>query len=224
MGSPQIGLDMFVFNVDAGAERGHLSYHGPNPVHEGWSVHWKMATPDGMHQSESWEWPDSMPQSDGRCTRFACVIIPRAALEPYPPGPKSKSEPVLLEAPGECHQINVDIFFEAGESFTDRTWPGKTSKGTRFVGHRIVSIHAADQPPKVIGRWVLVAHTAPQGELLNTGEMTIPASAEMLDTFENAPPVERPRLVMFGMKELDGGRVPWLTELPVTSITASRHE
>lgn len=215
-----ISLDMFIFNVDAGADKGHLSFHGANHRGQDWTAHWKAHTPNGPHRSDAWDWPDALPGSEGTVFRFATVLIPHVSLEAQPPAPVSSLEPILLEPPPEGQQLNVDILLEIGRS-DPSDWPGRVGKGTRFVTPRAIALHHANGDlVHVFGRWVLVSHMTPLGRTFAKRELTLPADRDTLEALVGSPR-GKPRLVMFGTEDLDDGRVPWLAEFPLAEVRAN---
>jgi hypothetical protein len=215
----RVSLDLFVFNVDAGADKGHLSYHGAKNPGQDWIGHWKAGRSTDLHKSEPWDWPAALPESEGTLYRFAAVIVPHISLEEQPPGPVSTLKPKLLSAPAAGQQLSVDIFLELGRDDPD-CWPGKNSKGTELVTQRVIAIHDTEGKIRhAVGRWVLVSHQAPQGPLLERGVMTFPAphDPDRIKDFIQAA-AGRPRMVLFGKNDLDGGIVPWIAEVPVADI------
>ncbi len=197
------GPELYVLNREAGGNRAHISFHKDG------RCHYKIDDPDGRGRViAEWELPE--PMEEGGMRRLATVVIPHRGLV-VPEGFSGPEDgTVLIPPPAPDHCLEVDILLEPG-SVPKTAWPGQTAEQrTALVGR--FSLYN-ESPDEGLLNFTVVSSVRPEG-----------ATARMLSTMsisvaEGIAAPTAPRAVMFEQVEVDGQRLPVLTEMPVGHMT-----
>jgi hypothetical protein len=194
------GHELFVFNRDSGGNLAHISFHQDG------KCHYKTVGSDGRRfKFAEWELPEPLEETGMR--RLATVVIPHRGLVPPPGLVHPQPDTVLIPPPLTDQQLEIDILWEPGR-VPAGAFPMQTAGlGTMFVGRFTLYDRT---PEEGLAHFTLVATPRPEGSVarqLSTAEVrTTGSSLEM---------PEVPRAVHFEIVEVDGQKLPVLTEMPI---------
>lgn len=195
------GLEVYILNRDAGGERAHVS------LHQDGRVHYKVADPTakgGEKKLAVWDLPELEDRQ--KFFRLATVVIPHRGLVLPPSFSGTDPETVLIDPPAVDEQLEVDILIELGPVPKD-AWPGKTAgQGTSYVG-RISIYDEADEGNPFVHCTVVTTLCEEAAFVKGMSRSRVQdQDGNLLTGF---------RGVHFTMGEVDGRKLPILTEMPV---------
>ena len=195
------GTEIYVFNLEAGGQRAHISFHKDG------RCHYKVEDPSAKRRSRKVsEWEMPAPIEETGILRLATVIIPHRGLVVPSGFTGPDAETVLIQPPPEYRQLEVDLLLEPG-AVPSNAWPGQTSaQRTALVGR--FSLYTESDQNGFLHATVVstVRSEGPASRLLSTTSIHVPKGS--------AAPVN-PRTVLFQMAEVDSQQLPVLTEMPV---------